>query len=46
MVYIIFSVVVVLCIVVVIFARKVIKENRTLSPGMDEDDDDEFQFRG
>lgn len=46
MVYIIFAVVAVLCIGVVIFAYKVVKENRKLAPKMDEEDDDELLFRG
>jgi hypothetical protein len=46
MVYIIFGVVVILCIGVAILAYKVVKENRKLVPKKsDEEDDDELLFR-
>lgn len=38
-------IVVVLSIGVVILAYNVLKENRNLAPGLDEDDDDELLFR-
>ncbi|MGQ0737859.1 MAG: hypothetical protein ACT4OJ_02260 [Bacteroidota bacterium] len=45
MVYIVFGVVVILCIGVVVLAYKVVKENRKLAPKMDEEDDDELLLR-